>query len=402
MTGKYVNSIVTDESIVMVFSDGMKTVKNTHPEFEKIKKLVMQNKPVEALETFDVSTKLQKHPCGDFYVLDGIVYLDAVEPVPMPNALSNRVIEFAEAGLDYSPLVKFWENIQDNPLPEAVTDLYDFLNHNGIPITKDGCFVAYKKVDADFKDLHTHQFDNSPGTRVEMPRESVNTDRNVTCSSGLHVAAFKYASEFYSSTGKLILVKVNPADVVSVPVDYSQEKMRTCGYDVIEECDAPRQDTLFDAQDEDYVNDDEEVAVDPFDEDGDEDVNPFDDFDADADEDTAEEDDADDDFDEDEELLEPRIVSRDSYGRLCIPNCFVKEMGLKPGDTAYVYVDEDTLYLEADLVAGDEDYVTSYTVDRDSNLRVWKKVVDEAFTVGTTTFRVYFDYVMNGIKVNEK
>jgi hypothetical protein len=64
-----------------------------------------------------------------------------------------------------------------------------------------------------------------------MPRNQVNEDPNQTCSYGLHVANFDYASGFGS--GHMLEVEVHPADVVAIPVDYNQAKMRVCKYKVI-------------------------------------------------------------------------------------------------------------------------------------------------------------------------
>lgn len=54
--------------------------------------------------------------------------------------------------------------------------LYKFLEHNGHPITKNGNFIAYKKVTEDFKDCHTKSIDNNIGETVSMAREDVDND----------------------------------------------------------------------------------------------------------------------------------------------------------------------------------------------------------------------------------
>lgn len=48
---------------------------------------------------------------------------------------------------------------------------------------------------------------------------------------------YTYALNHYGSSSgtKIVKVKVHPKDVVSIPVDYNNAKMRTCGYEVIEE-----------------------------------------------------------------------------------------------------------------------------------------------------------------------
>lgn len=77
-----------------------------------------------------------------------------------------------------------------------------------------------------------------------MERSLVDDNPNNTCSSGLHVASFKYAEDFGS--GRLVLCEVDPRDVVSVPVDYNSQKMRTCKYKVIGETKESLEGAIFD------------------------------------------------------------------------------------------------------------------------------------------------------------
>jgi hypothetical protein len=118
-----------------------------------------------------------------------------------------------------------------------VDELFLFLEANEVPLTERGTFIAYKRVRGDFKDIYTGTFDNSPGNVVEMSRQEVDPDANKTCSVGLHVANFSYAHQHYASkdasTDVILEVEVDPSDVVSVPVDYSNSKMRVSKYRVL-------------------------------------------------------------------------------------------------------------------------------------------------------------------------
>jgi hypothetical protein len=40
--------------------------------------------------------------------------------------------------------------------------------------------------------------------------------------------------------GRLVAVKINPADVVSVPSDYNNQKLRTCSYTVMFEIEGAK------------------------------------------------------------------------------------------------------------------------------------------------------------------
>lgn len=77
---------------------------------------------------------------------------------------------------------------------------------------------------------------NSPGNTVSMPRYQVDSNRYNTCSVGLHFCSREYLPAFGCGDGeKVVLVKVNPADVVSIPVDYNNAKGRTWKYEVVSE-----------------------------------------------------------------------------------------------------------------------------------------------------------------------
>jgi len=154
---------------------------------------------------------------------------------PFPAELSQRILKFKDQKLPYKPLLKFWDNLKKNPSFNSRKMMFAFLEHNGHPLTQDGCFIAYRGVTEDFKDKHSKTFNNAPGSICEMPRDLVDDNPNQTCSHGLHVACFDYAKGFGE---KLVEVKVNPADVVCVPVDYNGTKMRVCKFEVIQECAA--------------------------------------------------------------------------------------------------------------------------------------------------------------------
>jgi hypothetical protein len=128
---------------------------------------------------------------------------------------------------------KFIYNLVENPSKDSREELYGFLEACSLPITDDGHFLAYKRVGDKYMDCYSGLMDNSVGKVVEMPRGQVNADRHETCSSGLHVCSREYLSGFSGS--HIMVCKINPRDVVSVPVDYKNAKMRVCRYEVIDE-----------------------------------------------------------------------------------------------------------------------------------------------------------------------
>lgn len=147
--------------------------------------------------------------------------------------ISSRILEVIAAELDIKPMVRFLENLMSNPSKRSVDELFGFLDACNLPITEDGHFLAYKRVRNDYKDCHSATMDNSVGKIVEMQRNQVDDNKDQTCSYGLHACSYSYLSHFGGD--RIVVVKINPADVVSVPVDYNNAKLRTCRYEVVDE-----------------------------------------------------------------------------------------------------------------------------------------------------------------------
>jgi hypothetical protein len=131
--------------------------------------------------------------------------------------------------------MKFIDNIQKNKLKDIREELYQFMMAGRMPITHDGCFLAYKAVRRDYHDKHTGTMDNSPGTLVAMEPSQVDTNRNNECSRGLHFCARGYLPNFAGSGDRVMIVKVNPRFVFAIPRDYNCAKGRASEYYVIGE-----------------------------------------------------------------------------------------------------------------------------------------------------------------------
>lgn len=162
---------------------------------------------------------------GELYFKDEII----------DGTLGKRMLEMLEEGFDLKPMAAFLENLHQNPSNKVLTRLYDFLEVGKNALTEDGCFLAYKAVRDDFKDIRTGKFDNSVGQVLSMPRNRVDERDEQTCSYGFHVCSFDYLPHFSHANGHVVVCKVNPADVVSIPVDYNNTKMRVCRYEVVAE-----------------------------------------------------------------------------------------------------------------------------------------------------------------------
>ena len=144
-------------------------------------------------------------------------------------------------GFNIDPMLNFLDNMNDNPSDKAIVELFDFMQNKHLPITDDGHFLAYKAVSPDFKDIYTGNIDNSVGNEVSIERSKVDSNRDKHCSAGLHVGAIDYVKSYggidldedNDGGNQIVICKVNPADVVSVPSDAKFQKLRTCRYEVV-------------------------------------------------------------------------------------------------------------------------------------------------------------------------
>lgn len=231
-----VNYLILNESIVLNYQGCTEVISNSDKRFDLVMDLIRKG----TLDEIPAALSLNSAFEGTGLTLrDGKLYDGEL---PLPEALTERIVRFRDLRLPFEPLLKFWENLKSNPSFNSRQMLYKFLEHNGHPLTDDGCFIAYRGVREDFKDKHTGNFDNSPGQILVMPRDQVDDNPNNTCSHGFHVACFEYARGFGV---KLVEVKVNPADVVAVPTDYNGTKMRVCKFEVIQECAEIRKEEVY-------------------------------------------------------------------------------------------------------------------------------------------------------------
>jgi hypothetical protein len=175
-------------------------------------------------------------------VKDGNLY---VFDEPVHSTLATRVLSFLEAGLDCVHLFKFILKLNLNPSKRAVDELYTFLEHRALPITDNGNFLAYKAVRDDYFDKYSGKFINTIDAVLEMPRNKVDDDKNVGCSYGFHAGTIEYAKQFSGGSGHIMLVEINPSDVVSIPTDCEFQKLRTCKYKVVGEYEIDLTDPLY-------------------------------------------------------------------------------------------------------------------------------------------------------------
>lgn len=233
-------------SVTVVLKGNTYCIAEGHPKYDKVIEALQTEGMTEAKLYKLISTKetVNIYGKGHFKVVDN--HLEDSKGNILHGSLVERILKLHAEGQPVKFLCKFLDNLYKNPARHAIDELYLFLERNDLPITDDGCFLAYKGVDEDYLDKHSRTYSNVVGAVMEMPRQDVDDNRENTCSVGFHVGRFEYANDWAGSNGRLMVCKVNPADVVSVPPDYDCSKLRTCRYEVIGE--------VTDEEDRDVLN----------------------------------------------------------------------------------------------------------------------------------------------------
>jgi transcriptional regulator with XRE-family HTH domain len=198
-----------------------------HPCFEKLKKALEAQRWSAVPGLVDLARSFYDQSFGKITIIAGRI---TYKGKPVHASLARATKSQIDTGGNIMPLMQFMDNLYQNPSQDSINELYDFMTRHGITITDDGHFVAYKAVTDNFMDCHTKTINNSPGQVIRMPRERVDGNRRNECSNGLHACAHSYLRSFTGQ--KVVEVKINPRDVVSVPMDYNCAKMRVAGYEV--------------------------------------------------------------------------------------------------------------------------------------------------------------------------
>lgn len=218
-------------------------VRRGAPNFKPLLDAVLAGDWGGAEKNLTVPISINDWTRGKFTLVDDVVVF---EGKPVPSELNVRILEMAAQGKSPDAVLSFWERLRLNPSYRSVQQLWKFLEHKGIPLAPDGCILAYKGVNRDGTDCHTGKIDNMPGCVNEMDRKLVSDDPETDCHTGFHVGSLDYASGFGP---RVVICKVDPGDVVSVPTDSSCQKMRVCKYKVVGEHGGQMDSLAVDASD---------------------------------------------------------------------------------------------------------------------------------------------------------
>ena len=261
--------IVQGSNITVVIGTTPHTVSKSHIAYNKLLNAIKANDWDTVQDIIEPKQVVLNFGQGNVSIEGDKIFWKGRE---MHNALTKRMVAMIQEDFPVEPLVTFMENLMQNPSKRAVNELYGFLEKNTLPITPDGCFLAYKKVRGDYLDCHSGTVLNKPAvyltdedkakiaeaagkrnevevevvdgvTVVSMERNMVDDDQNRTCSVGLHFCSKDYLNHFGGE--RIIVLKINPRDVVSIPNDYNDSKGRACRYEIVDEIDKDKADEAF-------------------------------------------------------------------------------------------------------------------------------------------------------------
>lgn len=197
----------------------------------------------QILSLFSIQKKLEIASHG-LITIDPNDEVISYRGMEVKNAVVERIFTGMSQGFNMKPYVRFLEKLMSNPSKTAVDELYLWLENSRLPITEDGDFLAYKKVRDDYGSYYDNgKTMNRIGDEPSMERNMVDDNRERTCSQGLHFCSWEYLPSYYGNQGRVMVVKINPANVVSIPSDYNNAKGRAWTYKIIGE--VPEKDAEF-------------------------------------------------------------------------------------------------------------------------------------------------------------
>ena len=244
---------ITKDSIAGFFDGRSFVLSKEHPWFKRIvsaakkddKKVLKEL--LHAADAFKAVAKKVKEKVKEpsLVSFDGKNFLYNGKQIN--KAINDKLKAAIEDDMALDTLVAFVNKCFLNPSQIAVDEMFDFLSYKELPLTSDGDILAYKGVQVDFYSctanrdpkfkllkgkMRDNKIFNGVGETIEIERDFVDPNRRNECSHGLHVGSYDYAAGFGQ---KLIVVRVNPADCIAVPLDCSAQKMRVSRYEVVSE-----------------------------------------------------------------------------------------------------------------------------------------------------------------------
>lgn len=217
---------VMTKDYVQVTLEGSKpfALNASHPTFARLCKAIKEKDWKKVPKLVSIAESIKDETQGNVELKKGKVFFKGEEA---RGTLADRIMQLINRDKPVKHLMRFMNNLYRNPSREAREEFFGWLENNELPVTDNGCFLAYKSLDRNLKDEHTHTIDNSPGQIIMGARNLFDNNYRQQCSSGFHICSKQYG--LYGS--RVVAVLVNPAHVLSA----QSGKLRVTQYEVLKE-----------------------------------------------------------------------------------------------------------------------------------------------------------------------
>jgi len=224
----------TDKTLCISINGNYACIPGDHPNYVKIRDAVLSGDTSidELCRLCDIDRAIVDYSDGRVQVTNGKVTWQGEE---CRGVVKDAIIAMMKKGHKPVALVRFLDNLMENPSAACVDALFEWMRRGHIALTPDGYVLGYKAVRLDWTDHYSGKFKNTPGSHHKLRRNQVDDDRKKLCSYGFHIGTPDYARIFHRGDSRLVITKFHPRDVVSVPTEASDEKIRVCEYKVISE-----------------------------------------------------------------------------------------------------------------------------------------------------------------------
>jgi hypothetical protein len=225
--------VFSNNSISCVVDGKPYVINSSDSRFQKIKAAVISGKINLLRDLVNQIAKLERITAGQISVEDGIVKYRGKR---IHNEVCRRILQNLNEGLPIMPLLRFLNKLMLNKFPSAIEEAYAFIERHQVPITEDGDLIFWKGVNDDNTDCFTGKVHNLPGKTIKMDLSKIHDGNRQDCASGaFHCSSYNFAKN-YAGGGKVVMIKVNPAAIVSVPINEGCNKLRAYRYKVLGEC----------------------------------------------------------------------------------------------------------------------------------------------------------------------
>lgn len=219
----------SDEEIFFVFDNKPYTYTKSHSDFYTIVAHVQGNNQDDLREIFNRVNDLVVATNGFFKCTEnGHVYYNKSL---LTDATADLIYDKLKNKTERQAWYNMLDKIAQNPRQDIMHEIILWIEEASLAIFDDGDILAFKKVNDNYTSIHDSRTMNALHTTISLPREQCDDSRKRTCSSGLHFCSYGYLDHFSGSgNSRVLILKINPRDIVAIPEDYNNQKGRACSY----------------------------------------------------------------------------------------------------------------------------------------------------------------------------